>query len=225
MVSGMIDQQYYEIARPGTFAEALLKRARNRIYADFLDFTTPTPRSTILDVGVSDVHSDGANWLEVQYPHKSMLFACGLGDAVDFRAAFPEVAYTKIRPNERLPYRDDEFDIATSNAVLEHVGSIDNQQRFINEMVRVARQVFISVPHRYFPVEHHTGIPLLHYFDISFNVACHALKKSKWAEPENLLLMSRRRLRRLSPRGSCIGYTGLMLGPVSSNLFMHHSKP
>lgn len=218
------DHQYYEVARPGTFAEALMKRARSRIYDDFLRFTAPAEQTTILDVGVSDVHSDGANWLEVQYPHKHNLFACGLGDAVDFRASFPQISYTKIQPDQPLPYRDNQFEIATSNAVLEHVGSPEKQARFVSELVRVAKQAFISVPHRYFPVEHHTGIPILHYFDATFSLSCRALRKEKWTDQSNLILMSRSRLTRLSPPGSTVGYTGLVMGPFSSNLFMHFRK-
>jgi len=223
-MAAAIDQKYYEVARPGTVAQSLLKLARSRMYNDFIRFTAPTQESTILDVGVSDVHTDGANWLEVQYPFKHNVYACGLGDAEEFRSEFPQVSYEKIRPNEQLPYRDDQFDIATSNAVLEHVGSHENQARFVRELVRVAKQVFISVPHRYFPVEHHTGIPLLHYLDFTFRWSCWPLGKSKWTQPENLILMTKPRLTQLSPRGSTVRHAGLPLGPLSSNLLMHYRK-
>ena len=202
MITRIIDQQYYEVAKPGSVAEAVLKKARARIYADFIRRTAPDATSTILDVGVSDVHTDGANWLEVQYPHKAKLSACGLGEALEFRTTFPDVSYTKIAPNKPLPFADDQFNIATSNAVLEHVGSRANQAQFVNELVRVARRIFISVPHRYFPVEHHTGIPGLHYFDWSFRAVCRALGKSKWTEPENLILMTRTSLQRLARKAA-----------------------
>ena len=85
--------------------------------------------------------------------------------------------------------------------------------------------VFVSVPHRLFPVEHHTGIPLLHWTDRSFALACRALGKGEWAEPANLILMTRARLRRLGSEAAAgrpvrIGSTGLRLGPCSSNLFL-----
>src|SRR5215469_9369494 len=88
----------------------------------------------------------------------------------------------RIPPNQPLPFADKGFAIATSNAVLEHVGSADHQALFVRELTRVARKVFISVPNRYFPVEYHTAIPFLHFWDASFTLACRALGKTDWAD-------------------------------------------
>ena len=70
-----------------------------------------------------------------------------------------------------MPFADKAFDIAVSNAVLEHVGAEQHQAAFVRELSRVARRVFISVPNRYFPVEHHTAIPLLHFWKRGFERA------------------------------------------------------
>jgi hypothetical protein len=197
-----------------------MKKARSRIYQDFISFVRPEPESTILDVGVSDIQSDGANFLELQYPYKDKISACGLGEATEFKATFPQVRYTRVEPNRPLPYENDQFDIATSNAVLEHVGSERTQRQFISELARVAGRTYITVPNRYFPVEHHTAIPFLHFTDSTFRVACRLLGKEKWTEAENLILMTATRLKHLSPPGSLIGVTGLWLGPFSSNLYL-----
>ena len=75
-------------------------------------------------------------------------------------------------------------------------------------------------------MEHHTGIPLLHWTDASFAAACRALRKREWAEPANLILMTRSSLRQLCPRRTArIGITGIRLGPFSSNLFMLIDEP
>jgi SAM-dependent methyltransferase len=145
--------------------------------------------------------------------------AVGLGTAYEFRASFPQVAYHQIRPGEPLPFDDDAFDIAASNAVLEHVGSDAAQRVFVAELVRVAARVFISVPHRFFPVEHHTAIPFAHWTDRTFRLACRALGKNEWSDPQNLILMTRERLRQLHPAG-VIGMTGIRLGSCSSNIFI-----
>jgi SAM-dependent methyltransferase len=215
------DRKYYQIIRKGGVAERLLVSARDRIYADLIRACDPSPASTILDVGVSDVVNDGANLLERLYPFPAKIAACGLGKAPDFRATFPLVEYVQIEPDLPLPFRDEQFDMAISNAVLEHVGSVLNQVRFLNELCRVGKRVFVSVPNRYFPVEHHTAIPFLHWTDGSFHAACAALGKSEWRQERNLILMTRRRLAELLPgsRQWTIGYTGLPLGPLSSNLF------
>jgi hypothetical protein len=165
--------------------------------------------------------------LERKYPYPDRITALGLGGGDEFRAAFPQVAYTRAEPNQRFPYADKTFAIAASNAVLEHVGSARNQAFFVGELMRVARKVFISVPNRYFPVEHHTAIPLLHFWDRTFATACRWFDKHEWADEKNLILMSKGRLTSLGPASALIDYTGLRLGPLSSNLmlFIDQARP
>jgi hypothetical protein len=220
------DEQYYEVVRPGSLAEILALKARDRIYADFLRICAPEAASSILDVGVSDVITSAANFLERLYPHPDRITAVGLGEAHDFAAAFPAIRYVQIAPQGRLPFSEDAFSIATSNAVLEHVGALEHQHRFVEELARVARKVFISVPNRYFPVEPHTGIPLLHFWDATFQPSCRALGKAKWALPENLIMMTLPSLARLAPAGvrAQVGTSGLRLGTFSSNLFLYLEK-
>jgi len=219
----LVDEKYYQAAAPRSLGERLTVLARDRIYDDFLAICRPRGEDTILDVGVSDVVNDAANMLERKYPHPDRITAAGLGSGEDFQAAFAQTQYVRIAANQRLPFADRQFDVATSNAVLEHVGSRAHQELLVRELMRVARKVFVSVPNRYFPVEHHTAIPLLHYSDLGFSAACRLLGKMEWTEPGNLILMSRRGLASLVPPGTParIGYTGLRLGPCSSNLFLY----
>jgi hypothetical protein len=55
-------------------------------------------------------------------------------------------------------------------------------------------------------------------------VACRITGKDQWSDPANLILMTRKRLLRLvgglEGRNVTVGYTGLRLGPLSSNLFL-----
>ncbi len=220
MSTDYVDTRYYEIARPQSLAERIVIAARDRIYDDFIETCQPDASSKILDIGVSDVITDAANVLERRYAHRANITAAGLGSASDFKRAFKDVDYVQISAGQPLPFVDRSFDIATSNAVLEHVGSCAAQRQFIAEHMRVAKRVFITVPHRFFPVEHHTAIPFLHWTDTSFDLACRAAAKTSWANSANLILMSRRRLRDCVPPGAnaAIRYTGLNLGPFNSNL-------
>ena len=54
-------------------------------------------------------------------------------------------------------------------------------------------------------------------------MACRAAGKSEWTREENLILMTRKLLWRLAApieRSAAVGYTGLTLGPFSSNLYL-----
>ena len=217
-----VDEKYYQAVPSGSLAERVFVAARDRIYADFLRLAQPTPTERILDAGISDVVSNAANLLERLYPHPAQITAVGLGAAGDFVAAYPGVTYRQVEPHRPLPYADRSFDVACSNAVIEHLGSVAHQRAFIADIARVANRTFLTVPNRFFPIEHHTALPLAGWTGPSFGLACKIIRKSEWADPENLILMSRRRLAALCPPGCRmrIGYTGFKLGPFSSNLYL-----
>jgi hypothetical protein len=221
-----LDEKYYQALPSHSLGERVAIAARNRIYNDFIRVCRPNPGDSILDIGVSDVIGAAANMLERKYPYPDKITAAGLGNAEDFRAAFPAVRYVRIAPNRPLPFKDGAFDIATSNAVLEHVGSRDNQEFFIGEMLRVARKIFVSVPNRLFPVEHHTAIPFLHFWNKSFIFACKMMYADDWLDEKNLILMSKAGLATLVPSlpETEVDYTGIRLGRFSSNLFLAVEK-
>ena len=118
MANRVVDEKYYQVAQPRTLADRLVVKARARIYRDFMRFCRPGQDDTILDVGVSDVVGEAPNLLERLYPYRDRITALGLGSAEAFQAEYPEVAYQQVRPNAPLPFPDQYFAIATSNAVL-----------------------------------------------------------------------------------------------------------
>jgi hypothetical protein len=214
------DQQYFQVVKPGSLAERLLRSARQNIYKDFVRLCRPDATTTILDVGVSDVVNDASNFLEQNHTHPGQITAAGIGSGRGVAEAYGLKGFVQIEPGAPLPFADKTFDIATSNAVIEHVGSREAQRAFFLELSRVAKQVFLTAPNRYFPVEHHTAIPLMHFWRPTFTLACRTLGKHEWLEPENLILTGIRDLKVLDPHAR-LGYTGLALGPFSSNMYIH----
>ena len=216
------DRIYYKHAGRFSVASRLSFRARVSSYRLFMDEFRPKPKTTIVDVGVStDTSNIEANVLEQFYPHKERLVCAGLGDGSGVEQLYPGVQFRSIQPHARLPFADQEFDIAYSNAVVEHVGSSDQQRAFIAELCRVAARVFVIVPNRLFPIEHHTALPLVHYLPLAtFRRLLGNTRLAYWAEEANLNPLFAGQLRALFPPGreATIRYAGLGIGRFKSNL-------
>lgn len=144
-------------------------RSRRAKFRLFMDTFRPDRNTSIVDVGVADSgfgEEGGAastyNFLEAMYPWPGRITAVGLGELPNFQRAFPDVRCVRADGRD-LPFADDEFDIAFSNAVVEHVGGEDAQRAFIAELCRVASGVFVTTPNRWFPVDVHTLLPAVHW--------------------------------------------------------------
>jgi hypothetical protein len=61
----------------------------------------------------------------------------------------------------KLPSYD--FDLAFSNSTIEHVGNLEDQRRFANEMLRLGRRVYCQTPNKWFPVEPHFFALFVHW--------------------------------------------------------------
>ena len=218
----MDDRIYYQHAGSIGFIRRVSLRARLSVFQLFMDRLQPDAGASVLDVGVSlDVGSVESNVLEQCYPHQDRLTCAGIGDGTAFRQAFPRVRFVQITPHAPLPFADGQFDLAYSNAVVEHTGSRDHQRAFVAELCRVAKRVFVVVPNRLFPVEHHTGLPLVNYLPLpSFRALLRRTKFAHWAREENLNPLFAWEFKNLFPpdRPVEIHCSGLGLAAFRSNI-------
>src|SRR6185312_399551 len=141
-------------------------RSRERKLRLFLDLLTPGPETTVVDVGVTDAPFGGGssdNFFEAMYPWPDQITGVGHTELDRFIAAFPQVQAVRADGRD-LPFADGAFDLGFSNAVIEHVaGGRHGQRRFLAELCRVARRVFVTTPNRLFPVDPHSLLPLVHW--------------------------------------------------------------
>ncbi|GAB4461965.1 MAG: hypothetical protein OHK0037_12000 [Elainellaceae cyanobacterium] len=66
--------------------------------------------------------------------------------------------------SEDLPFRDYEFDIAFSNSVIEHVGGEKRQEKFAENLRRVAPSYWVQTPSIWFPLESHCNLPFWWFY-------------------------------------------------------------
>jgi hypothetical protein len=62
-----------------------------------------------------------------------------------------------------MPFKNGDFDLIFSNSVIEHVGSIENQEKFANEVMRLSDKYIIQTPSFWFPLEPHSLIPFFQF--------------------------------------------------------------
>ena len=191
----MVNAQY-NVAKPDSLPVKVAAHQRRKMYALFMERMLPHNNDTILDVGVtSDRSYDHSNYLEAWYPNKRCLTALGIDDAIFLEDLYPGLKFIQGDGRD-LPFDAGAFDFVHSSAVLEHVGSADNQARFLHELWRVCRKgMFVTTPNRWFPVEFHTVLPLLHWLPMPmFRTILEKTGKEFFAQEANLNLMSRNTL-------------------------------
>jgi SAM-dependent methyltransferase len=175
-----------------TIADRISLRSRRRKLGLFLDTMAPSAETTVLDIGVDDVgfgeHKGCGtlNFFEELYPWPARITALGLHEGDRFRARYPAIRYVK-GDALALPFEDGAFDVAFSNAVIEHVGGPDEQRRFVAEALRVARRAFVTTPNRWFPLEVHTRLPLVHWLPERLAHRAYDLARKPWAKENHLL--------------------------------------
>lgn len=189
-----------EILKPKkSLAYRISEWNRSRKFRLFFDTLSPKKTESILDVGVNnEEYSESDNYLEKHYPFPENLTAVALGDLSLFQERYPNIR-TVSADGRSLPFPDNAFDIAYSNAVIEHVGDSDNQQTFFHELVRVSRRGYLTTPNRHFPIEVHTRIPLLHIlFPKKHFDAFLSLIGKSWATGDYMNLLSKNDLDRIA---------------------------
>ena len=94
-------------------------------------------------------------WLKKNNHRKILDLGCSLvnywpeanhyADIGDFTKAFNDLnlKFTQIKPNEKLPFKDKEFDYVILSHVLEHV---PNLLEFVSEIERISKAGYIELP-------------------------------------------------------------------------------
>jgi ubiquinone/menaquinone biosynthesis C-methylase UbiE len=217
----------FNFAAPDSLAVRVATTVRHRMFEKFMTELAPQPSDRVLDIGVtSDQTYANSNYFEALYPYKDRIVAAGLQDAAFLQQLHPGVRYLQADALA-MPFADGAFDLVHSSAVLEHVGSSANQARMIAECLRVARRgICLTTPNRWFPIEFHTQLPLVHWLP---KPACRRVFRGlgfgALAEEANLNLMSTRDIVGITRRFSGWRFrvaTARLLGWTSNLILFGH---
>src|SRR3954463_10963356 len=134
-------------------ASPIAARARRRRHERLFSLTGITPQSRILDVG------SGRLGLRGLAPNLDIT-----GVDVVERPDYPG-PFVRADAAEHLPFADDEFDLAYSSSVVEHVAPA-RRATFAAELRRVARGWYVQTPAWSFPIEPHALLPFAHWLPV-----------------------------------------------------------
>ena len=176
-----------------------MQRSRS---AKLEDFYRHVPAACdVLDVGISNVdHSPQENLFLKSFRFADAHYTGLAVDSMDaLRLHHPGKRFV-VYDGGRFPFPDRAFGAVFSNAVIEHVGGPDEQLLFIDEMLRTGEKVYFTTPNKFFPVESHTNVILLHWFSGLFYAWCR--RHNAFWDRSNLLLLDHAALQALMKKSS-----------------------
>ena len=204
-----VNTKIASVVTPGSPGAKMAFRIRKKIYSKLAECVELENLEKILDVGVTaDAEAAYSNFFECFYPYKDRITALSDQEASGLENIFPGLKFVQ-GDGCNLPFGDKEFDLVFSSAVLEHVGSLARQKKFIAEAVRCSKKyVFLTTPNRYHLFEFHTYLPLLHWLTKKWlRAILKILGLDYLSKEENLNLLDRRTLHRICNELGIANYT------------------
>lgn len=144
--------------------DSISYKLRKKRFNFFLKIMHIDRCSKILDVG-----GDEDIWIDTGLENRVTLLN------LKFKRKLPKFTYIQGNACNMSFFSNKKFDIIYSNSVIEHVGSNIMQQKFANEICRVAHKYWVQTPYRHFPIEQHFLFPCFQYFHPKFQriIGCH----------------------------------------------------
>jgi len=191
-----MNENTYSSGKEQSWRDRAELTARMKIYNALANRVPLSDLESIIDVGATaDNKKDSSNFFEKTYPNPERITALSNQDASWMIDEWPGLRFVQ-GDALNMPFSDGSFDLTFFSAVIEHVGSRNNQTAFIHECIRVSKKyVFITTPNRYYPIELHTVLPIIHWLPPKvYRRILRFIGKSFFASEDNLNLLSKKDL-------------------------------
>lgn len=135
------------------FRAKRLKKFEKLFFRNF----NPEKEIRILDVGGTDYF-----WKNSQIPSIPGVRITLLNLHLE-KTTHPHIQSLLGNATDMREFSDKSFDLIFSNSVIEHLYTLENQQKMAAEIQRVGRKYFIQTPNKFFPIEAHYALPFAQF--------------------------------------------------------------
>jgi hypothetical protein len=168
---------------PNSWASRLRKKRTKHL----LDMIPPGKHTRILDVGGTEHF-----WMNLYDGAIPRNIGITIVNLIHRPSEHPQIEALAGDARDLSCFQAEQFDVCFSNSVIEHVGTLLDQERMATEIRRVAKRYFVQTPNRYFPIEPHFHVLGWAQMPVPLRVAMHRRFDLGWmnAQPDRALAKS-----------------------------------
>jgi len=138
--------------------------AREEFFKIFLKNINYSKYKSVIDIGSTPSIDKEQNFFLDNTKDNSNITCLSNQDCTILKNKYKNIKKIIISDGKNTMLEDNSFQIAHSNATIEHVGSFENQVSLVREMLRISKEsIFIQTPNRNYPLEFHTILPFIHW--------------------------------------------------------------
>ena len=184
------NEQIYSQIHTSFFDKIIIKKRLEILNVLNLYFKDQT-FNDVLDIGTTNDISESSNLLIKNL--KNIKFYKSISNQKINSDLFSKILKKSITSDlTETEVEDFKSDLVISNATIEHVGSLSNQIKMCDNIIKLSKKYFvICTPNRFHPIEFHTKLPRIHWVKKSlYRKILKKIKLNFFSKEENLNLLS-----------------------------------
>ena len=152
-----------------------------------------------LDIGTTSDDENASSNLIIKNIKNIEKFKCISDQEINSKIFYKKLKKSITEDLTEMELNEFSSDIVISSATIEHVGGTPNQNKMIENIVKLTKKIFIiTTPNKFYPLEFHTKIPLIHWLPKPiYKKILNLLGLTFHAKEENLNLLSVGELKKL----------------------------
>ena len=184
------NEQIYSQIHTSFFDKIIIKKRLEILNVLNLYFKDQT-FNDVLDIGTTNDISASSNLLIKNL--KNIKFYKSISNQKINSDFFSKILKKSITSDfTETEVEDFKSDLVISNATIEHVGSLENQIKMCDNIIKLSKKYFvICTPNRFHPIEFHTKLPLIHWLNKTlYRKILKKINLNFFSKEENLNLLS-----------------------------------